>query len=359
MTRFRKAALAVLAVAAIAAGAAWLARVPLSMALVERTALRTLTSDPVAGLPDGLHVGLCGAGSPFPDPQRAGPCTLVLAGRRLLVFDAGDGAARGIGRLGFDLGRVDDLLLTHLHSDHLDGLGGLLLQRWVAGGHAAPLPVHGPRGVETVVDGLGRAYSADASYRVAHHGAQVVPPSGAGGVARPVDVPDEGRAVVVADGDLEVVAFAVHHEPVHPSLGYRIRYKDRVVVLSGDTKASDAVRREAAGADLLVHEALSVPLLRVLDRAAEKAGRANLRKIFADIPDYHTSPEEAAAIARDAKVGMLLLNHVVPPLPLATLEGAFLGDAPRIWSGPIRVGRDGDFVTLPAGSREIRVGRRP
>jgi len=79
-----------------------------------------------------------------------------------------------------------------------------------------------------------------------------------------------------------------------------------------------------------------------------------LAKVLGDIHDYHATPEEAAETARDAKVGYLLLNHIVPTLPpLPGLEKVFLGDAPRIYSGPLRVGRDGDFVSMPAGSREI------
>ena len=117
-------------------------------------------------------------------------------------------------------------------------------------------------------------------------------------------------------------------------------------------------QREAAGVDLLVHEALSGPLTALLKDGAVKAGRMNLAKIFDDIPNYHTSPGEAAETARDAKVGYLLLNHIAPPLPLPGLETAFLGDAPNIYSGTIRIGADGDFVSLPAGSKEIKVSRR-
>jgi ribonuclease Z len=356
--RTRRVALVAAFVLVAAAVLAWWQRGEIAIALVKRAALAQLSADPAAELPDGLHVGLCGAGSPFPDPRRGGPCTLVLAGRTLLVFDAGSGATRTIGRMGFDTGRIDAILLTHLHSDHFDGLGELLLQRWVAGTRTAPVPVHGPPGVEEVLAGLARAYAPDRGYRIAHHGPDVVPPSGAGGVPLPVSTGSERRATVIADGALEVVAFEVDHAPAHPAYGYRIRYRDRVVVLSGDTRRSDAVAREARGADLLVHEALSERLLAVLDEAAAATGRGLLRRILHDIVGYHASPEDAATIARDAGVGALLLNHVVPPLPLDALEPVFLGDAPRIFGGPLRVGRDGDFVSLPAGSREIRIGTR-
>lgn len=336
---------------ALSAALGYVGRGWLGTELARRLAPQRMAADVSRSLPDGLHVGLCGTGSPFPDEQRSGPCTWVLAGQRLMVIDAGGGAARMIGRMGVNQGRIDAILLTHFHSDHLDGLGELLLQRWVAGAHTAPIPVHGPPGVETVIAGLMQAYSQDRNYRVAHHGEQTVPSGGFGASARPFVLDAQGRAVVMKDADLEVIAFAVDHAPAHPAVGYRIHYKDRVVVLSGDTKPSAAVAREAQGADLLIHEALSPELVGVLREAAITAGRANLRKVFEDIPDYHTTPEQAARLAADAKVGLLVFNHIVPNLPLPGMRRAFMGDAARLFGGPIRIGEDGDRFSLLPGSR--------
>ena len=333
-------------------------RAPLAVALVQRIAARQLGIDALTELPDGLHVGLCGAGSPFPDEKRSGPCTLVVAGKRLFVFDAGAGSARNIGKMGFNHGRIEAIFMTHFHSDHIDGLGELMLQRWVSASNTAPVPVYGPAGVEAVVAGLMQAYAQDQHYRVAHHGEAVMPSSGTGGKALPFATEPTGRVVLLKDGDLEIAAFSVDHAPVHPAVGYRITYKGRSVVLSGDTKKSAAVAREAMGVDLLVHEALSTPLMAMLGDAAAQAQRPKLKQLFADIVDYHSSPEQAAETAQAAKVGFLLLNHIAPPLPLPGLEKAFLGDAEKRYDGPIRVGADGDFVSLPAGVKQINASRR-
>lgn len=342
----------------LAALAAYAFRAPLSMAVAQRLAARHLAVDPVAELPDGLHVGICGAGSPFPDDKRSGPCTLVLAGKRLFVFDAGSGSVRNIGKMGFVHGRIEAIFLTHFHSDHIDGLGELMLQRWVSTSSAVTVPVYGPTGVEAVIAGFTQAYAQDQRYRVAHHGEAVMPSSGTGGKALPFSTPADARIVLLKDGDLEIAAFSVDHAPVHPAVGYRIVYKGRSVVLSGDTRKSAVVQREAMGVDLLVHEALSTPLVALLGEAALKAQRPNLKKLFADIVDYHSSPEQAAETARDAKVAYLLLNHIAPPLPIPGLEKAFLGNAENIYPGPIRVGADGDFISLPAGSKQVGVSRR-
>ena len=348
---------ALLALALVAA-LAWAFQARLSVWVAQKVIAQRLATDLVKDLPDGLHVGLCGAGSPFPDDKRTGPCTLVVAGAQVLVFDAGSAATLNLGKMGVNHGQIQAIFLTHFHSDHFGGLGELLLQRWVSTGNPKPVPVYGPPGVQRLVAGLREVYAQDESYRVAHHGEAILPSSGFGGEARPFELAAQRDLVIYEAGGVEVRAFAVDHAPVHPAVGYRISYKGRSLVLSGDTRPSAAVRSQSQGVDLLVHEALSEPLVRAIGDAALQAGRPNVKKLMADIVDYHTSPEQAAQIAQDAQVGYLLLSHITPPLPIPGMVKAFLGDAGSIFKGPIRVGIDGDFISLPANSKDIHVGKR-
>jgi len=186
---------------------------------------------------DGLYAGLAGTAGPFPDIKRAGPCIVVKAGDHLYIVDAGQGAARNVALMGFQMGKVEAVLLTHFHSDHIADLGEIMMQRWVGGSNTKPLDVIGPIGVETVVEGFNRAYSLDDGYRVAHHGAATVPPSGAGGTARPFSLSagEDASVVVIDDGGLKVTAFKVNHAPVSPAVGYRFDYKGKSLVISGDT----------------------------------------------------------------------------------------------------------------------------
>ena len=323
-------------------------RGPLTLRLVETQARANMQSDLLREVPDGLHLALCGAGSPLPDPQRGGPCAAVIAGRQLFVVDAGAGAARTLARLRLPPGAVTAIFLTHFHSDHIDGLGELLLQRWVGGAHETPAPVIGPTGVTQVVDGMNLAYRADHGYRVAHHGEGVAPAAGAGGVARAFEVPAAGTARVVFEGGGVVVsAFRVAHEPVTPAVGYRFDYGGRALVISGDTARSETLERVARGVDLLVHEALAPELVRVLTRAAVSAGRPRLAKITTDILDYHTSPVDAAKSAARAGAARLLFHHIVPPLPIPTMNALFLDGVREVYDGPVTLGRDGTFVQMP------------
>ena len=345
----------VVAVAALLA-VGYALRKPLALRLAEGVIQRNMSTNLVDELPDGLHLALCGAGSPLPDPDRSGPCAAVIAGKHVYVVDAGAGASRTLARMRIPQGRIAAILLTHFHSDHIDGLGELMMQRWVNGGHTEPVPVHGPGGVETVVYGFKWAYSQDVVYRVAHHGHDTVPRTGSSGVASAFDLPTQGNDVVVLDRDgLRVTAFRVDHSPIDPAVGYRFDYAGRSLALSGDTVKSANLERAANGVDLLVHEALSPKLVGLITAAARAEGRANLAKITLDILDYHTSPVEAAQSASAANARHLLYYHIVPPLPIAPLEDVFLEGVDAAYAGPVTLGRDGTLVSLPAGSDAIEV----
>ena len=355
MTKGKRAALSVAAIVTIAALSAWLFQRPIGMWLFERAVERNVNRDPLAALPDGLHVGLCGTGSPLPARERAASCTVVIAGKTMLVVDAGEGAARNISQMGLPNGRIKALFLTHYHSDHIDGMGPMMLLRWTASGNTAPLHVYGPTGVESVIAGFNAAYTLDNGYRTAHHGATITPPAAAGATAMPFDIPTKPTVVYEADG-LRVTAFAVDHRPVQPSVGYRFDYKGRSVVISGDTAPSKSLETASKDADLLIHEALQPKMVKTLAAKLDKAGRKQTAQIMRDILDYHASPVQAADSARAAGVKMLVLSHVVPSMPSPYLNAAFLDGAEDHFDGPIIVGEDGQYFSLPANSKAIERG---
>jgi len=349
----RRLILVLAALLLIALGAAWLARDAIAIALFRQGMRQALAGDPLRGRADALSVALCGTGSPMAAPDRLGPCTVVTAGAHVFLVDAGEGAVRGLTRIGYPPARIEAAFLTHLHSDHLDGLGGVALNHWAAGAAQAPLPLYGPAGVEQVAAGFNQAYAIDRGYRIAHHGPRVVPPAGFGLAARPVP-----PGVIFDRDGLRVTAFLVDHGPVKPAFGYRFDYKGRSLAISGDTAPSESLVRAARGVYVLVHEALSPRLVAIQREEAARAGRPNVAKIFADIPGYHTSPEDAARIATRVGAKTLLLTHIIPPLPYSILEGPFLGDARARFTGRLIVGRDGDELVLPVGTDAMRQERR-
>ena len=356
MRLLKKSLVWLLGLALVLASLVWAFQRQVGTALLQRVAHTAVGRNVIPTLPDGLHVALCGTNGPFPDPTRAGPCTAVIAGDRLFVVDAGEGSARNMGYMGLPLGKVEALLLTHFHSDHIDGLGPFMLQRWGMATATEPLPIFGPTGVDKVVDGFRAAYVLDYGYRVAHHSEKIMPAGGSGGKGLPFALPPAGQGdtvVVLENQGLKITAFRVNHAPIEPAVGYRFDYKGRSVVITGDTKATPSVVAAAQGADLLVHEALQPALVSILGAELAAKNMGNLAHVMSDILNYHTTPEEAAAQANAAQVKHLVYNHIVPPLPIKFAYPAFVGDAAQFFRGPITVGEDGMLFIMPANSSVI------
>jgi ribonuclease Z len=331
------------------AGRGWLAQRAFNRAIEQNVGV-----DRSATLPDGIHVYVCGSGSPMPDADRAGPCLAVLAGRDGFVFDAGAGSIRKLGRMGFPMDRLQGAYLTHLHSDHIDGLGELLLQAWIAGSRATPLPVSGPAGTEQVVAGLTQAYTIDSGYRIAHHGPAVARPGGFGGVAQILDLPEGQASKVVYDqSGVKITAIRVIHDPVKPAFGYRLDYKGRSIAISGDTVYAPDFVATAKGIDVMFHEALNPKMIGAMQAQLAKRGRADSAKVMADIPGYHASPEDAARAAKEAGAKSLVLYHMVPAPPARLIERLFVGDARKIYSGDLQLAHDGMIVHLTTGQQTV------
>lgn len=299
-----------------------------------------------------LDAVLIGSGGPIANDDRSSPCLAVFAGKTGFLVDVGPGAWRNIGRFKLPAADLDFVLLTHFHSDHIGDLGEVAMQTWAAG-RREPMIVCGPPGVEKIAAGFNQAYELDSQYRVLHHGPETMPPE-AGELRAVTITPSGNESVLVYDRDgVRISAFRVDHHPVEPACGYKIEYRGRVLVVSGDASVNENLVRQAAGADLLVENVLSAALTARISRAADREGLKRLSKILTDIPEYHATPIQAAEMARRARVKMLVLTHITPPLPNWIAKRRFMAGVGRAWDGETILGRDGLHFRLAAGSDEI------
>jgi ribonuclease Z len=268
----------------------------------------------------------------------AQPCLAVVAAGRLFVVDAGSGAADSLVQRGVPLGRLQAVLLTSSGIERMADLSEMY--SGTSAGEDMLLPVYGPADTQRMVDGLNQAAGFDGASK----GLQAWGPS-----------PEPGRSVIVFEADgLVVSAFTSQEDAFSGRVGYRFDYRGRSVVISGDTKKLAAVAKASSGADVLIHDALSQPLRRVLADAARDAGNARVAKLLNDIGDYHASPLEAAEIANEAGVRLLVYTHFVPALIQRPLQLAYFNEVEAVRGrDSFVVGYDGLRIDLPAGSGAI------
>jgi ribonuclease Z len=305
-----------------------------------------------------LRVILCGTSSPLPDPNRAKACTVVVAGDKAYVVDTGPESWEQLARMQFPGARIAGIFITHFHSDHIGDLGEFRMQTMVAG-RDRMLPVYGPKGVTDLVTGFNLAYAEDARLRLAHHGPAVINIA-----ASPLQAREFGRSfkdeltaeeIILQDGDLKVTAFEVDHDPIRPAVGYRFDWRGRSVVISGDTAMSANLVENARNADVLVSESLAANLISMAQQTAASQGNPRIAKIMADIPDYHATPVDAARMANDAGVKLLVYSHHIPSAQVG-MPAYFAGVAAVRPQDQWVAGWDGFRVDLPTGSTEIRQG---
>lgn len=294
---------------------------------------------------DGLKITLCGTSSPIPAPGRAQACVAVETPEHLYIIDAGSGSAATANLSNVPMEKLRGILITHFHSDHISDIGDFNLNSWVAG-RPEPLQIIGPTGVERIVDGFNMAYELDRGYRVAHHGAELLNPELGTLQSKTI-----AEGVIVDQDGLRITAFEVSHPPIEPAFGYRLDYGDRSVVISGDSLVTDKIVEISNGADVVLHDAMSLQLVRGAAGMARTTGNTRLATVLQDIQDYHATTDDLNRLSSEAEIGQLALYHLVPAPRNAMALRAFSNDIPE---GALLT-EDGMVISLPAGSEEIGI----
>jgi ribonuclease Z len=244
------------------------------------------------------RITITGTGTPIASAERAGPGALIQRDNLALQFDAGRATVMRLFGAGVRPADVDVVFLTHYHSDHLVGLQDLVLSHWTLDRHDdnPRLQIVAPDGptlryCQRMLD----PWDADLAVRSAHTGRAPEPKVDLVGFAVP-DRPTE----VWRRGEVRVLAGAVRHEPVEGAVGYRIETPEGVVVISGDTLVCDEMATLAAGADVLVYEAIRMdPVMRQPEH-------------LQFIAHYHADTRLIGRQAAALDVPTLLLTHLIP-----------------------------------------------
>ncbi|UCG44991.1 MAG: ribonuclease Z [Candidatus Bathyarchaeota archaeon] len=268
-----------------------------------------------------LRVTFLGTAGSIPTPQRSLPAIVVQRNDELFLFDCGEGVQRQMIKAGVSLHRRMRILITHMHGDHLLGLPGLL-QTMSLLERKRKLRVYGPSGLRAFIEAVkqtvpfGQTFPlevieiedegevcAGKGYMVhAVRAEHLIPNLAYGLVEKPRPgkfYPEKAESLGVPKGQLW--SRLQHNSAIKLPDGRTIKPEEvlgssrpgRKLVYTGDTKPSEAIIELANGADLLIHEATFD------DELGERAEE-----------DGHSTPSQAAEIARKCKSKWLILTHI-------------------------------------------------
>lgn len=266
-----------------------------------------------------LEATFLGTGGAVPTPERGMPALMLRREGERTLFDCGEGTQRQMMRCrtGFSVSRI---FLTHFHADHYLGVPGML-QTMDFQDREEPIEIVGPIGTTQLwgllehlgCRNLGYGVTVEEmapgdGYDYGNYSVTAVEGDHAGTDAMGY-VLDEGERAGRFDRERAVelgvrpgpdFAKLQRGEVVETELG-TVEPGDvvgearlgRKVVLTGDTRPLPRFVEAAKGADLLIHDAT------LSEDESERA-----RKVG------HSTAREAAEVAREADVGMLVLHHL-------------------------------------------------
>ncbi|MDI6643342.1 MAG: ribonuclease Z [Candidatus Hodarchaeaceae archaeon] len=263
-----------------------------------------------------------GTSGSIPTVKRGLPAIALKRGRELLLFDVAEGTQRQMALAHLSPMKLDAIFITHLHGDHFLGLAGLA-QTLSLMNRTRPLEIYCPAGERERIESYLRVpiYTLTFDIQVRE--------------LRPGDdLRREGYRILTSDVDHPVpsLAYALvederpgHLDPgraaalgIEPGpdfsrlkAGQSVKLRDgrvvrpedvigpprpgRKIVYAGDTRPSEHIIELARDADVLIHDCT------LADELAEKAAES-----------AHSTPSEAAEVAKQANVRQLVLIHVSP-----------------------------------------------
>ncbi|CAN5921005.1 MBL fold metallo-hydrolase [soil metagenome] len=264
---------------------------------------------------------------PVLNATRAMSSQIVFVDGHGYLIDCGYGAIGRMTEAGIRLPQIEQVFLTHHHSDHTADYPAFLNLAWIIG-IPGQIGVFGPPPLARMHAAALAVFEEDTEIRVRATGRKPIAQSYA---VKELRAP----GVVFQDERVKISAALADHAPFDVAFGFRFDTPARSIVISGDTSYSEHIVALAEGADVLVHEAMLVPAIDKM-LAARPYVPPRLREFLLN---GHTSAQDAGRVAAKAGVKTLVLSHLLPG-DTAIDDSIWIAEAARHFKGQIVVGRD-------------------
>ncbi len=262
-----------------------------------------------------IDITFIGTGSSL-SYDRGNTAFTVCTEKLLLLVEAGPSTFGDLHRAGVDPARIDTIVLSHGHADHILGFPQLaLLQKFIT--KEPPLRIYCTPTVRESVSAITRLAFPEATAGLNKF--------------KWIELAEGQRQSHDLTDDIQLTTELVFGPPYMPVLGLRLDFFDKglSLVYSADTAPSEIVGNLATSCDLLIHEATF---------------SATLQPDISPELFFHSDARQAGQIAARAGAKRLALVHLGN---LHTNHRRVLtAEAAEAFSGLILVPDDGDVIQL-------------
>ena len=248
-------------------------------------------------IPEGFRVVIIGSGSPQYNIHRGGSSVLIQYQDKLFLVDCGPDSSYNLAKSGVPIGLVSNIFFTHQHNDHNADFWTFFIGGWGSQPGRTKLNLAGP-GVQSLYDVTTGYYKEDLDYRINDVG------NSPDGIYNNVEIYDFTDPVeeLTVDG-VRIKAMPVPH--TIDTYAYRFEAGGQSVVISGDMKYLEEFGSFAAGADILVMDAMLTSTFSDAPPPVRKMIKENLKK-------SHITQEEIGMLASAAQPKKMVMSHLGP-----------------------------------------------
>ncbi|MEN8896970.1 MAG: MBL fold metallo-hydrolase [Yoonia sp.] len=287
-------------------------------------------------------IALGTAGGPIQNPNRSQPSFVLMNGDAPILIDCGEGAMGQLRRAGIEFRDVHHIFLTHHHFDHIGSLFAclglnMMTQRGV------PLTIYGPKGTQSIVDGLVAACDVPNAIGFGVPGQNLPHPRDF------VNVHEIAPGDKVAIDGLKMICCENTHyrtedqfgEGGYISLSMRFELADRTVVFTGDTGPCKALEELAKGADLIMGEMMDLDItMKKIRGMNPNMPEEKILMIRSHLSHHHIDAEDLAnlAIAADAKEVVAI--HFPPGIADEDTADGYVARVAKLYDGKFAIGQD-------------------
>lgn len=265
-----------------------------------------------------MEITFLGTSSAVPSKHRNHTAIVLKHFGEVMLFDCGEGTQRQLTYAKISPMKIDKIFITHYHGDHILGLAGLI-QSMGFRGRSEDLDIYGPKGLNKLINAISNTGFFQINFQIITHeiGEGIV-----------LETDEYIIKSIIAEHNIDNLAYSIYEKkkprflrekaielgvPVGPAFGKlhngeeveingkiikpeQVLGEPRIgqkVTYSGDTRPCEKMIELAQGSDVLIHEATY---------EHEDQDKA--------IENCHSTSKEAAEIAKEANVKLLVLTHI-------------------------------------------------